>query len=98
MKRILNFLVILSLIISACQTTKETTKYITKPLTTPPEPYRINQMNSAQDLVYEYRRAIMKISEWQVWYDIQVGTNYFRGGTTNTNSVQNTNSMQITNK
>lgn len=87
MKRIFKLIcifVILSFFI-ACKTT-ESVKVVTKPLTVPPDPYRINQMNSAQDLVFEYRRAIMKISEWQVWYDIQIGSNYYRGGTTNTNS------------
>lgn len=90
MKRIKVFLVIAFLLIG-CKTTEKIV-YKTKPLTVPPDPYYINNMNSARDLVYEYRRAIMKISEWQVWYDIQIETNHFQykppSYSTNTNAVE----------
>lgn len=77
MRRLIKLFVILSFLIVACAT-KEKIVVKTKPLTTPPEEYKINQMNSSQDLIYEYRRAIIKISEWQTWYDINAETNHFR--------------------
>lgn len=91
MRRIKLFLLLLIIILTACKTTEKIV-YKTKPLTVPPDPYFINNMNSARDLVYEYRRAIMKISEWQVWYDIQIETNHFQyqppSFSTNTNAVE----------
>lgn len=89
MKRIL-FLIIF---IVSCKTTTKYI-YITKPQTIPPEPHYLNQMNSVKDLLTEYRRAVMKISEWQIWYDIQVETNHFQYKPTNT---ADTNSLEIKN-
>lgn len=51
-----------------------TTKYVTIPLTKAPDFYKAPETNSIttiKDLVSEYRRSMMKISEWQNWYVVQ---------------------------
>lgn len=57
-------------IISCC-----TPKYISVPLTAPPKIYKPNIVNTEKDLINEYKRSIMKISEWQNWYNIQTNIN-----------------------
>ncbi|TXJ48085.1 hypothetical protein EPJ75_07240 [Brachyspira aalborgi] len=57
--------------------TKITTEYITIPLTTPPERYKIEEITNNQQFLLEYRKAIMFISLWQNWYNVQVGSNYY---------------------
>lgn len=57
-----------------------TTKYVTIPLSKQPNFYEApatNSVTSIKQLVEEYRRSIMKISEWQNWYVVQTnhGTN-----------------------
>ncbi len=53
-------------IISCC-----TPKYIKVPLTTPPKTYKPNIVYTEKDLIIEYKNSLMKISEWQNWYNIQ---------------------------
>lgn len=52
-------------------------KYITIPLSAPPEIYKPNSINTQKDLINEYKKSIIKITQWQNWYNIQVNTNYF---------------------
>ena len=74
MKKYIKYLFLLysSIIIISC-----TTKYVTVPLTSPPTIYTPSTIYTEKDLIQEYRRSIMKISEWQNWYNIQINTNYF---------------------
>ena len=77
MKRILFFFLF---ILSSCTTTK----YVTIPLTKAPEFYKAPETNSIttiKELVGEYRKTVMKISEWQNWYVVQ--TNNEIGNTNN---------------
>ena len=50
-------------------------KYVTVPMSDPPEIYKPNLIKTEKDFLYEYKRSLMKISEWQNWYAIQ--TNKF---------------------
>lgn len=50
-------------------------KYVTVPMSDPPEIYKPNIIKTEKDFLYEYKRSLMKISEWQNWYNIQ--TNKF---------------------
>lgn len=55
-----------------------TTKYITIPLTTPPERYEIGTITNSKQALLEYQKALMQISLWQNWYNVQVGSNYYQ--------------------
>lgn len=55
-----------------------TTKYITIPLTTPPERYEIGTITNNKQALLEYQKALMQISLWQNWYNVQVGSNYYQ--------------------
>ncbi len=46
-------------------------------LTPPPSIYIIRDVKTKKDLLKNYKDATMKISHWQNWYNIQVGSNYF---------------------
>lgn len=50
------------------------TKYVTVPLSEPPKIYKPNIIYTEKDFLNEYKRSLMKISEWQNWYNIQVNT------------------------
>ncbi len=52
-------------------------KYITMPLSKPPEIYKPSIVNTEKELIKEYKKSVIKITEWQNWYNIQVNTNYF---------------------
>lgn len=54
------------------------------PFSTPPAMYKINRIETTKDFVFEYQKSIIKISEWQAWFNIQVGSNYY-----NFNGVSN---------
>jgi len=59
-----------------CGTTR--TQYIETPISKPPKMFMIEtNIQSNKDLLYGYREAIIKITEWQSWYNIQVKSNYF---------------------
>lgn len=66
--------------------TKITTEYITTPLTTPPDRYKIEEITNNQQFLLEYRKAIMFISLWQNWYNVQVGSNYYHYTTNEVNN------------
>lgn len=43
----------------------------------PPSIYIIRDVKTKKDLLKSYKDATIKISHWQNWYNIQVGSNYF---------------------
>ena len=70
----LSVLVFSALILTSCSTK---TKYVKIPLSTPPEIFIIKSVTNRQDLMKRYQESIIKIGEWQLWYNIQAGTNYY---------------------
>ena len=46
-------------------------------LTPPPSIYIIKNIKTKKDLLKSYKDSTIKISHWQNWYNIQVGSNYF---------------------
>ena len=46
-------------------------------LTPPPSIYIIRDVKTKKDLLKSYKDVTIKISHWQNWYNIQVGSNYF---------------------
>lgn len=70
---LITFIIIL-IILPSCQAQ---VKYVKTPLSTPPEIFIIKQATNRQDLMKRYQESIIKIGEWQIWYNAQVGTNYF---------------------
>lgn len=55
-----------------------TTKYIRIPMSTPPDIYYISDYNSIKGLELEHINSLQKILEWQLWYNVQVGSNYYQ--------------------
>lgn len=76
MKRLIKYLTtfIIFMISISCQTTE---RYIRVPLSTPPEKYYIPQISDKRDLLKAYQQSVIRISQWQLWYNIQVRTNHF---------------------
>lgn len=74
--------------------TKITTKYIKIPMSTPPEKYEIGEITNNQQFLLEYRKAIMSISRWQNWYDVQVGSNYYHYSTNEINDFYSNNQLE----
>ena len=70
----LSVLVFSALILTSCQAQ---VKYVKIPLSTPPEIFIIKSVTNRQDLMKRYQESIIKIGEWQLWYNIQAGTNYY---------------------
>lgn len=69
--------ILLLILICSCSTTKSI-KYINVPLTEPPKMYYPNDnIRTQKQLLQEYLRQMIVISEWQKWYNIQVGSNYY---------------------
>ncbi|ASJ21498.1 hypothetical protein BHAMNSH16_07540 [Brachyspira hampsonii] len=62
----IRFLLLLIFLVSC-----SSVKYVTVPMTKPPEIYKPNIINTEKDFLNEYKRSLMKISEWQNWYNIQ---------------------------
>jgi len=46
-------------------------------ISTPPQAYHPTHPSTDKELLFEWQSSLIKIKEWQVWYDIQVGSNYF---------------------
>lgn len=65
-------LLLFILFFSSCSTIK----YVTIPLTTPPKTYKPNIIYREKDLMNEYKRSLMKITEWQNWYNVQLVSNF----------------------
>ena len=55
-----------------------TIKYIRIPMSTPPDIYYISDYNSIKGLELEHINSLQKILEWQLWYNVQVGSNYYQ--------------------
>ena len=53
-------------------------KYITTPMSRPPAMFIIDDIKSDKQLIKSYQKSVIKITEWQKWYNIQVGSNYFK--------------------
>lgn len=66
----IRFLLLLIFLVSC-----SSVKYVTIPMSNPPDIYKPNIIKTEKDFLYEYKRSLMKISEWQNWYAIQ--TNKF---------------------
>ena len=58
--------------------TKITTEYIRIPMSTPPDIYYISDYNSMKGLELEHINSLQKILEWQLWYNLQVKSNYYQ--------------------
>ena len=77
MKHLIVYLIIFIsiLVLSSCSTK---IKYVKMPLSKPPEIFIIKPVTNRQDLMRRYQESIIKIGEWQLWYNIQTGTNYYK--------------------
>ena len=53
-------------------------KYITTPMSRPPAMFTLEDIQTDKQLIKQYQKSIIKITEWQKWYNIQVGSNYFK--------------------
>ena len=53
-------------------------KYITIPMSRPPAMFIVEDIQTDKQLMKGYQKSIIKITEWQKWYNIQVGSNYFK--------------------
>lgn len=53
-------------------------KYITIPMSRPPTMFIVEDIQTDKQLIKGYQKSIIKITEWQKWYNIQVGSNYFK--------------------
>ena len=55
-----------------------TVKYVTIPLSKPPDFYHPSiNIKTQKDFFREYQNSLIKIKEWQKWYNVQIGSNYF---------------------
>lgn len=68
-------LLLLFIFLAGCSTQ---VKYITTPMSEPPTVFIIDDIKSDKQLIKSYQKSVIKITEWQKWYNIQVGSNYFK--------------------
>lgn len=68
-------LLLLFIFLAGCSTQ---VKYITIPMSEPPAIFIVEDIQTDKQLIKEYQKSIIKITEWQKWYNIQVGSNYFK--------------------
>lgn len=68
-------LLFLFIFLAGCSTQ---VKYITIPMSEPPAIFIVEDIQTDKQLIKEYQKSIIKITEWQKWYNIQVGSNYFK--------------------
>lgn len=54
-------------------------------ISSPPEAYYPYRPTTDKELISSWQGSLMKIKEWQTWYDIQVGSNYFYTNTQTNN-------------
>ena len=47
-------------------------------MSTPPDIYYISDYNSMKGLELEHINSLQKILEWQLWYNLQVKSNYYQ--------------------
>ncbi|WP_028328664.1 hypothetical protein [Brachyspira alvinipulli] len=70
----IKYLILILIFLVSC-----TAKYITIPLSQTPSFYEPNNnINTSKELIKEYQKSIIKISEWQIWYNVQTGSNYYK--------------------
>ncbi|MEI0528580.1 hypothetical protein R4J00_08015 [Brachyspira intermedia] len=62
----IRFLLLLIFLVSC-----SSVKYVTISMSNPPDIYKPNIIKTEKDFLYEYKRSLIKISEWQNWYNIQ---------------------------
>lgn len=62
---------IIAVLLTSCKTIQVI------PLSTPPVMYEPHQVDTVKDLSREYQESIIKIIEWQKWFNIQVSSNYY---------------------
>ena len=72
---LLLLLIFLLIFLAGCSTQ---VKYITIPMSRPPAMFIVEDIQTDKQLIKEYQKSIIKITEWQKWYNIQVGSNYFK--------------------
>ena len=77
MKHLIIYLIIFITILIILTSCQAQVKYVKIPLSAPPEIFIIKPVTNRQDLMKRYQESIIKIGEWQLWYNIQVGTNYY---------------------
>lgn len=68
-------LLLLFIFLAGCSTQ---VKYITIPMSEPPAIFIVEDIQTDKQLIKQYQKSIIKITEWQKWYNIQVGSNYFK--------------------
>ena len=68
-------LLLLFIFLAGCSTQ---VKYITIPMSEPPAMFTLEDIQTDKQLIKQYQKSIIKITEWQKWYNIQVGSNYFK--------------------
>ena len=68
-------LIFLLIFLAGCSTQ---IKYITTPMSRPPAMFIVDDIKTDKQLIKGYQKSIIKITEWQKWYNIQVGSNYFK--------------------
>ena len=78
MKHLIIYLIIFISILIVLISCSTKTKYVKTPLSAPPEIFIIKPASNRQDLMRNYQESIIKIGEWQLWYNIQVQTNYYK--------------------
>ena len=78
MKHLIVYLIIFISILIVLTSCSTKIKYVKVPLSTPPEIFIIKSAANRQDLMRRYQESIIKIGEWQLWYNIQTGTNYYK--------------------
>lgn len=84
-------LILITILILGC---KSTVKYRTIPLTTPPEKYYIDDYTTKKELYFEYQKSLMRIKEWQLWYNVNTKSDYYNyRDITNTFTNITTNSL-----
>ena len=72
---LLLLLIFLLIFLAGCSTQ---VKYITIPMSRPPAMFTLEDIQTDKQLIQGYQKSIIKITEWQKWYNIQVGSNYFK--------------------
>ena len=69
------FFLLFLIFLAGCSTQ---VKYITIPMSTPPAMFIVEDIQTDKQLIQGYQKSIIKITELQKWYNIQVGSNYFK--------------------
>lgn len=60
-------LLLLFIFLAGCSTQ---VKYITTPMSRPPAMFIVEDIQTDKQLIKQYQKSIIKITEWQKWYNI----------------------------